>query len=100
MDNKACPGFYLQEGMIKHEDKIWIGANTGLQTKLIQAFHSSPVGGHSGILPTYHRVKQLFSWTGMKTDVENFVKQCNTCQQAKHELCKTPGLLQPLPLPD
>ena len=36
----------------------------------------------------------------MKTDVENFVKQCNTCQQAKHELCKTPGLLQPLPVPD
>ncbi|XP_073359923.1 uncharacterized protein [Aegilops tauschii subsp. strangulata] len=100
VDSKACPGFQLQDGLIKHGDKIWIGANTGLQTKLIQAFHSTPVGGLSGILPTYHRVKQLFSWTGMKTDVENFVKQCNTCQQAKHELCKTPGLLQPLPVPD
>ena len=57
VDTKACPGFHLQEGLIKHEDKIWIGANAGLQTKLIQAFHSSPVGGHSSILPTYHRVK-------------------------------------------
>ena len=57
------------------------------------------MGGHSGILPTYFRVKQLFSWQGMKTDVENFVKQCAICQQAKHELCKYPGLLQPLPIP-
>lgn len=45
VDNKACPGFELQDGLIKHEDKIWIGANAGLQTKLIQDFHSSPVGG-------------------------------------------------------
>uniref|UniRef100_A0A453D8R9 Reverse transcriptase RNase H-like domain-containing protein n=1 Tax=Aegilops tauschii subsp. strangulata TaxID=200361 RepID=A0A453D8R9_AEGTS len=57
VDSKACPGFQLQEGLIKQEGKIWVGANTGLQTKLIQAFHSSPIGGHSGILPTYHKVK-------------------------------------------
>ncbi|XP_073358271.1 uncharacterized protein [Aegilops tauschii subsp. strangulata] len=100
LDTKACPGFTLQEGILKNNDKIWIGANVGLQTRLIQAFHSTPVGGHSGILPTYFRVKQLFSWQGMKTDVENFVKQCAICQQAKHELCKYPGLLQPLPIPE
>ncbi|XP_073362615.1 uncharacterized protein [Aegilops tauschii subsp. strangulata] len=88
------------EGLLKEDSKIWIGANEGLKTKLIQAFHSTPVGGHSGILPTYHRVKQLFSWRGMRTYVENFVKQCGVCQQAKHELCKSPGLLQPLPIPD
>lgn len=32
--------------------------------------------------------------------MENFLKQCNICQQAKHELCRVPGLLQPLPIPD
>jgi hypothetical protein len=35
----------------------------------------------------------------MKQDVDAFVKQCSVCQQAKHELCKYPGLLQPLPIP-
>jgi hypothetical protein len=35
----------------------------------------------------------------MKKDVEAFVKQCEICQNAKHELCKYPGLLQPLPVP-
>lgn len=100
IDVEACPGFQLQEGLIRQEGKIWVGANAGLQTKLIQAFHSTPIGGHSGMLSTYHKVKQLFSWTGLKKDVQNFVKQCNVCQQAKHELCRVPGLLQPLPIPD
>jgi hypothetical protein len=35
----------------------------------------------------------------MKGDVQSFVKQCLVCQQAKHELCKYPGLLHPLPIP-
>jgi hypothetical protein len=35
----------------------------------------------------------------MKKDVESFVKQCEIYQKAKHELCKYPGLLQPLPIP-
>jgi hypothetical protein len=35
----------------------------------------------------------------VRQDVESFVKQYQVCQQAKHELCKYPGLLQPLPVP-
>jgi hypothetical protein len=41
----------------------------------------------------------MFHWQGMKPSVESFVKQCGVCQHAKHELCKYPGLLQPLPVP-
>lgn len=57
----------------------WIGQNTALQTKLIAAFHSSALGGHSGVTATYHRLKKLFVWKGMKTDVESYVKQCSVC---------------------
>jgi hypothetical protein len=32
-------------------------------------------------------------------DAENFVRQCDTCQQAKHERTHPAGLLQPLPVP-
>jgi hypothetical protein len=42
---------------------------------------------------------KVFYWSGMKQEVESHIKQCQVCQQAKHELCKYPGLLDPLPIP-
>lgn len=93
-------GYSLKEGIIRYQRRICVGSNAGLHTKLIQAFHTSPIGGHSGIQSTYHRVKKLFSWAGLKQDVKIFVKQCSVCQQAKHKNCKLPSLLCPLPIPD
>src|SRR6185437_13277432 len=58
-----------------------------------------PSGGHSGFLVTYRRVKQLFAWKAMKSDIKAFVASCSTCQQAKPDRSKYPGLLQPLPAP-
>lgn len=89
----------MDKGLIKHHDKIWIGNNSATQTKLINAFHSSAIGGHSGVAATYQRLKRLFSWKGLKQDVDNFVKQCQVCQQAKHPHTHPAGLLQPLPIP-
>lgn len=100
VDPQAEPPYSLSNGLIKYKGKIWIGANAGLQTKLIEAFHSSPIGGHSGMQASYQRVKKLFHWTGIKQAVANFVQQCQTCQQAKHEHCKYPGLLSPLKVPE
>jgi hypothetical protein len=92
-------GYSLVDGLIRFKGKIWIGKNSALQTKLIHSFHGSTLGGHSDIQATHHRLNKVFYWQGMQQDVESFVKQCVICQQAKHELCKYPGLFQPLPLP-
>ncbi|WVZ96210.1 LOW QUALITY PROTEIN: hypothetical protein U9M48_041877, partial [Paspalum notatum var. saurae] len=92
-------GYSLDQGLIKYKGKIWLGNNSAIQTKVISAFHSTPIGGHSGINTTYYKVKNLFAWKGMKTQVEEFIKQCSVCQQAKHSLHHSFGLLQPLPIP-
>jgi hypothetical protein len=55
-------GFSLEKGLIKYHGKVWIAHNSALQTMLINAFHASAIGGHSGIKATYHRLKQLFHW--------------------------------------
>ena len=47
--NDNVEGSSLQQGIIKMQDRIWIGANSALKTKLISAFHASALGGHSGI---------------------------------------------------
>ena len=92
-------GFSLEKGLIWSKGKIWIGQNSALQTRLISFSHSSAIGGHSGIAVTYQSLKQFFAWKGMKVDVENYIKQCNICQQAKHSNTHPMGLLNPLPIP-
>lgn len=92
-------GFSLKQGIIRLGNQVWIGDNSALKTKLITAFHASVIAGHSGVQATYLRLKKMFSWRGLKTDVENFVKQCAVCQHAKHERVHPPGLLQQLPIP-
>jgi hypothetical protein len=91
-------GFSLQQGIIRFKDRIWVGSNSGLQTKIISALHSSAVGGHSGQRATYQRVKRMFYWKGIKQHVEAFIQQCVVCQQAKHLNTRPAGLLQPLPI--
>lgn len=98
--NPDNQGYCLVDGLIRHKNRIWIAANSALQTRITAAMHSSPTGGHSGVLATYQRVKQLFYWKGMKVNVEDFVKQCSICQHAKHSNTVSDGLLQPLPIPE
>lgn len=93
-------GYSLQQGVIRLHNRIWIGANTALQTKVISALHQSVVGGHSGIMATYQRVKKIFAWTGLRVAVEDFVRKCSICQHAKHENQRPAGKLQPLPIPE
>jgi len=73
-----------------------VGTNALAQQHILQALHDSGIGGHSGITATYIRVKAL---SNLKQTVHDFVQQCSTCQQAKVEHKKMPGLLQPLPIP-
>ena len=61
--------------------------------------HTPPLGGHSGFLKTYHRVKKEFFWDGLKLDIQKFVAECLVFQQNKFETIKTLGLLQPLSIP-
>uniref|UniRef100_A0A453HXK3 Integrase zinc-binding domain-containing protein n=1 Tax=Aegilops tauschii subsp. strangulata TaxID=200361 RepID=A0A453HXK3_AEGTS len=74
-------GYALKKGLITYKGRMYIGANLALQTKLIAAHHDTAVGGHSGIQATYHRLKQLYYWPGLKVAVENYIHQCIVCQQ-------------------
>jgi transposase InsO family protein len=76
-----------------------VGQHAALRSKLMAACHSSGLGGHSGVPVTYRHMKQLFAWKGMKNAVQEYVQSCLTCQMAKPDRAKSPGLLQPLPVP-
>lgn len=35
----------------------------------------------------------------MRKEIDKWIAECPTCQFSKHETVKSPGLLQPLPIP-
>ena len=94
------PPYSLTSGVLRYKGKILIGNVTELRASLITSFHTSELGGHSGERATYHRLKILFTWPGMRQAVKNFVQQCPVCQLNKAHHFPYPGLLQPLPVPD
>jgi hypothetical protein len=53
--------YSLQQGIIRHKNRLWIGSNSTMQQKIMQALHSGAIEGHSGFHATYHRVKHTFS---------------------------------------
>jgi hypothetical protein len=94
-----CPPYSLNNGVIRYKQRVWLGSNTAIQTKVTNALHCSAVGGHSGFLVTYSHVKQLFYWPNMKDFIHTLVGACVVCHQAKPDRSKYLGLLQPLPMP-
>lgn len=74
---------------------------TSVQTRRLEIISAAQaaIGGHSGVEATYKRVRALFSWPGMKNDIQKFIQSCEICRQAKGEHVRYPGLLQPRPIP-
>jgi hypothetical protein len=50
---------------------------------ILYEFHDSPVGGHRGMNKTYCAIKSQYSWPNMRCEVEEYVKQCSSCQVNK-----------------
>jgi hypothetical protein len=98
-DPSASETFIWKNDSLWYKDRLYLCKNSQLKQKVLLELHTSPIGGHSGFLKTYHRVKKEFFWDGLKRDVQKFVAECLVCQQNKVETIKTPGLLQPLAIP-
>ncbi|XP_054791826.1 isoleucine--tRNA ligase, cytoplasmic-like [Prosopis cineraria] len=96
----SYPRYTWEHQLLKRKGKLVVGADRGLRESLLQFFQVDGIGGYLGMTPTYKRLASFFYWKGMEKDVRNFVHQCTTCQHFKPELIASPGLLQPLPIPE
>ncbi|XP_019163484.1 PREDICTED: uncharacterized protein LOC109159828 [Ipomoea nil] len=90
----------VTSGLLRYKGRLYIGSNGTLRKELMLKLHESAIGGHSGQTGTYQRMKALFYWKGLKRDVIELVRTCDTCQRCKHENVANPGLLQPLNIPE
>jgi hypothetical protein len=92
-DSIASDTFTWKNDSLWYKDRLCLCKNSKLKQKVLLELHTSSVGGHSGFLKTYHRVKKDFLGDGLRTNAQRFVVECLVCQQNKVETIKTPGLL-------
>jgi hypothetical protein len=92
--------FASLDGLLFFKGKLFIPPNSPLKHALLEEFHSSTIGGHSGIHRTFGRLQENVYWQGMRSDVAEFVKSCVVCQQTKPSNHSPYGLLHPLPVPE
>lgn len=99
-DPSSHPKFQWTNNELRRGTKLVVGDDPILKTKLLQWLHDSSLGGHSGRDSTTKRVKQIFYWKGLHKEVKNYVRNCAICQRNKYDTSASPGLLQPLPIPE
>jgi hypothetical protein len=70
-DSSASDRFTWKNDSLWYKDRLYLCKDSQLKQKVLLELHTSPVGGHSGFLKTYHRVKKDFFWEGLKTNVQS-----------------------------
>ena len=56
------------------------------------------MSGHLGVSKTYHKILNHLFWPGLKSDVSQHFKSCQTCQMVgKPNQIVTKARLQPIP---
>jgi hypothetical protein len=54
-----------------------------MRKQILYEFHDFPVGDHRGMNKTYRAVSEQYTWPKMMREVEEYVKQCRSCQVNK-----------------
>ncbi|KAI5409211.1 hypothetical protein KIW84_054854 [Lathyrus oleraceus] len=68
-DPSSWLGYSYRQGVLFYEDRLVISNKSQLIPTLLQEFHSTPQGGHSGFYKTYRRMAANIYWVG-KTPFE------------------------------
>ncbi|KAL5007119.1 hypothetical protein ScPMuIL_015925, partial [Solemya velum] len=59
-----------------------------MRNEILTLAHDSTTGGHFGIKKTRDKIRQIFYWLGMRTDVTDWIKTCTMCQTRKSPVPK------------
>jgi hypothetical protein len=83
------------DDMVQYVGRLYITPASPLLHEIPRAVHEE---GHEGVQRTLHRLRRDFHSPNMKQVVQDFVRECVTCQRYKSEHLQLADLL-PLPVP-
>ena len=94
------PHFTIDDqGVVKFKNQLVVPSSDELRRKILDEAHNSKLSIHSGSNKMYHDLCHLYWWPNMKQDITKYISKCDICGRVKAYLMRTPGFLQPLPIP-
>lgn len=70
------------DDMVQYAGRLYIVPASPLLHEILRAVHEE---GHEGVQHTLHRLRRDFHFPNMKQVVQDFVRECVTCQRYKSE---------------
>jgi transposase InsO family protein len=99
-EEEPSDGLERRDGLLwsKSTGVLWVPDDRTLKTQLMERYHDA--AGHFGQKRTVKKICDLFYWSGMRDDVEDYCRSCEVCAAHKSNNQLPAGLLRPLPIPD
>lgn len=89
----------LRQGLLLFEGKLVVPHDRDLRARLLDEIHRQAAIAHPGPEKMKKLVAARYYWPELTSDVERYGDNCKICKRTKAWRDKTPGLLQPLPIP-
>ncbi len=93
-------GLVESHGLLWKDHCMYVPNTDTLRQDLIWWHHDVPWAAHMGVRRAVEAIRHQFWWPGMRTDVEQYIKSCTSCQSNKPDRRLTRPLLNPLVQPD
>ena len=72
--------YKVHNDLIYYKDMVFLVPGLELKKRILEATHNAPVVDHPGFLKTYQKVRERFTWKGLKEYVLSNVRECTTFQ--------------------
>jgi hypothetical protein len=99
-DDKNAKHLLDRKNLFWHRDRVYIP--NILRVCLIKMYHDAPTVVHPGVAITLAVITRTFSWPGVRSDIFDYIKTCDSCQRVKAKRSLKTGkllLLVPEPKP-
>jgi len=88
-DKRVLEQFKLIDGAlykwknIEDQERLFLCVPKALKGDILFAYHDDPVAGHLGRQRTLERIRSRFYWSGMTSEIIQYVSSCLDCQTRK-----------------
>jgi transposase InsO family protein len=90
----------MEGGLLIYLGRLVVPDTDDLRARLLDEIHRQPSTAHPGRMKTRRLLRARYWWPGWSKDVDRYVDNCMTCKRTATWRDRTPGLLNPLPIPE